>query len=74
MAKKSEVVEEKVVEKVVEKKSLIAQLEEEGDIAADYLEGLLDDKSNDEGGTTITENPTDIGGQRKQPKRKKKKR
>ena len=31
MAKtKSEVVEEKVVEKVVEKKSLIAQLEEEG--------------------------------------------
>ena len=42
MAKKSEVVEEKVVEKVVEKKSLIAQLEEEGDIAADYLEGLLD--------------------------------
>jgi YidC/Oxa1 family membrane protein insertase len=36
--------------------------------------GLLDDKSNDEGGTTITENPTDIGGQRKQPKRKKKKR
>ena len=39
MAKtKSEVVEEKVVEK----KSLIAQLEEEGDVAADYLEGLLD--------------------------------
>ena len=36
--------------------------------------GLLDEKSNDEGGTTITENPTDIGGQRKQPKRKKKKR
>ena len=29
-------------EKVVEKKSLIAQLEEEGDVAADYLEGLLD--------------------------------
>ena len=42
MAKKSEVVEEKVVEKAVEKKSLIAQLEEEGDVAADYLEGLLD--------------------------------
>jgi spoIIIJ-associated protein len=39
MAKaKSEVVEGKVVEK----KSLIAQLEEEGDVAADYLEGLLD--------------------------------
>ena len=36
--------------------------------------GLLDEKSNDEGGTTITENPTDTGGQRKQPKRKKKKR
>jgi YidC/Oxa1 family membrane protein insertase len=36
--------------------------------------GLLDEKSNDEGGTTITEDPTDIGGQRKQPKRKKKKR
>ena len=29
-------------EKAVEKKSLIAQLEEEGDVAADYLEGLLD--------------------------------
>ena len=29
-------------EKVGEKKSLVAQLEEEGDIAADYLEGLLD--------------------------------
>ena len=29
-------------EQVVEKKSLIAQLEEEGDVAADYLEGLLD--------------------------------
>ena len=29
-------------EKVVEKKSLIAQLEEEGDVAADYLEALLD--------------------------------
>ena len=29
-------------EKVVEKKSLITQLEEEGDVAADYLEGLLD--------------------------------
>jgi spoIIIJ-associated protein len=39
MAKaKSEAVEEEVVEK----KSLIAQLEEEGDVAADYLEGLLD--------------------------------
>jgi spoIIIJ-associated protein len=34
----SEVVEEKVADR----KSLIAQLEEEGDIAADYLEGLLD--------------------------------
>ncbi len=29
-------------EKSDEKKSLVAQLEEEGDIAADYLEGLLD--------------------------------
>ena len=29
-------------DKSVEKKSLIAQLEEEGDVAADYLEGLLD--------------------------------
>ena len=29
-------------EKVDEKKSVVAQLEEEGDIAADYLEGLLD--------------------------------
>ena len=29
-------------EKSEEKKSLVAQLEEEGDIAADYLEGLLD--------------------------------
>lgn len=29
-------------EKIEEKKSLVAQLEEEGDIAADYLEGLLD--------------------------------
>jgi len=29
-------------EKTDEKKSLVAQLEEEGDIAADYLEGLLD--------------------------------
>jgi spoIIIJ-associated protein len=29
-------------EKAPEKKSLVAQLEEEGDIAADYLEGLLD--------------------------------
>jgi spoIIIJ-associated protein len=29
-------------DKAVDKKSLIAQLEEEGDIAADYLEGLLD--------------------------------
>ena len=28
-------------EEVVEKKSLVAQLEEEGDVAADYLEGLL---------------------------------
>ncbi|CAB4663694.1 MAG: single-stranded DNA-binding protein [Actinobacteria bacterium] len=36
---------EDVVEKVSEKgevKSLLAKLEEEGDIAADYLEGLLD--------------------------------
>ena len=33
---------EKVEEKVVEKKSLVARLEEEGDVAADYLEGLLD--------------------------------
>ena len=29
-------------EKVAEKKSLVARLEEEGDVAADYLEGLLD--------------------------------
>jgi spoIIIJ-associated protein len=29
-------------EKVVERRSLIKQLEEEGDVAADYLEGLLD--------------------------------
>ena len=29
-------------EEVEEKKSLVAQLEEEGDVAADYLEGLLD--------------------------------
>ena len=36
--------------------------------------GLLDEKSNDEGGTTITENPTESGGQRKQPKKKKKRR
>ena len=36
--------------------------------------GLLDEKSNDEGGTTITENPTDTGGQRKQPKKKKRRR
>lgn len=33
---------EKVEEKAVEKKSLVARLEEEGDVAADYLEGLLD--------------------------------
>ena len=38
----SKVKSEKSEEKVVEKKSLIAQLEEEGDVAADYLEGLLD--------------------------------
>ena len=31
-----------IEEKSDEKKSLVAQLEEEGDIAADYLEGLLD--------------------------------
>ena len=36
--------------------------------------GLLDEKSNDEGGTTITENPTESGGQRRQPKKKKKRR
>ena len=29
-------------DEVAEKKSLLAQLEEEGDVAADYLEGLLD--------------------------------
>ena len=29
-------------EKTVDKKSLVARLEEEGDVAADYLEGLLD--------------------------------
>ncbi len=29
-------------EKTAEKKSLVARLEEEGDVAADYLEGLLD--------------------------------
>ena len=33
---------EAVDEKVKDKKSLITQLEEEGDVAADYLEGLLD--------------------------------
>jgi len=32
---------EAVDEKVKDKKSLITQLEEEGDVAADYLEGLL---------------------------------
>ena len=36
--------------------------------------GLLDEKSNDEGGTTITENPTETGGQRKQPKKKERRR
>ena len=36
--------------------------------------GLLDEKSNDEGGTTITENPIETGGQRKQPKKKKRRR
>ena len=36
--------------------------------------GLLDEKSNDEGGTTITENPTESGGQRRQPKKKKRRR
>ena len=29
-------------EKTADKKSLVARLEEEGDVAADYLEGLLD--------------------------------
>ena len=29
-------------EKTAEKKSLVSHLEEEGDVAADYLEGLLD--------------------------------
>ena len=33
---------EKTAEKSTEKKSLVARLEEEGDVAADYLEGLLD--------------------------------
>ena len=36
--------------------------------------GLLDEKSNDEGGTTITENPIESGGQRRQPKKKKRRR
>ena len=36
--------------------------------------GLLDEKSTDEGGTTITENPTETSGQRKQPKKKKRRR
>ena len=36
--------------------------------------GLLDEKSNHEGGTTITENPTESGGQRRQPKKKKRRR
>ena len=36
--------------------------------------GLLDEKSNDESGTTITENPIETGGQRKQPKKKKRRR
>ena len=38
---------------VVEKKSLVARLEEEGDVAADYLEALLD----------IADLDGDIGGQ-----------
>jgi spoIIIJ-associated protein len=33
---------EKTAEKSIEKKSLVSRLEEEGDVAADYLEGLLD--------------------------------
>jgi spoIIIJ-associated protein len=33
---------EKTAEKSTERKSLVARLEEEGDVAADYLEGLLD--------------------------------
>ena len=33
---------EKTAEKSTEKKSLVSRLEEEGDVAADYLEGLLD--------------------------------
>ena len=36
--------------------------------------GLLDEKSNDQDGTTIVENPNEQTGQRKQPKKKKKKR
>lgn len=39
---KEEKMSEKITEKSSEKKSLITQLEEEGDVAADYLEGLLD--------------------------------
>ena len=36
--------------------------------------GLLDEKSNDQGGTTIVENQPEQTGQRKQPKKKKKRR
>ncbi len=38
----SEVVEQVEMTEKVEKKSLVARLEEEGDVAADYLEALLD--------------------------------
>ncbi|MFZ4063676.1 MAG: protein jag [Candidatus Nanopelagicaceae bacterium] len=38
----SEVVEQVEMIEKVEKKSLVARLEEEGDVAADYLEALLD--------------------------------
>ena len=38
----SEVVEKAEKVEKVDKKSLVARLEEEGDVAADYLEALLD--------------------------------
>lgn len=36
--------------------------------------GLIEDENKDQGGNTIIENPPEVTGQRKQPKRKKKKR
>ncbi len=62
---------EKIVKEVEVKP--VAKLEEEGDIAADYLEGLLDiadlDGDNPESGAEET---GEVKGQRKQPRKKKK--